>query len=218
MKYILCLGLLGLLLWLPGINVIHHIDLPKLDPYRITSHMFVTTKYPFIHHQYDIRLENIIYGQSLFYNDIFTVLQQAHHNDVVVFHLAGYGGDGEVMEQLINNVHQSYAHVIMSVEGDVYSAHSYLAVSGNELKMSNYSFMHFHASTILNLNCKDESGVDRGVSNMEHCQTIKNAIMNQELKLIDSIPLLTPYEKVKILTGHDVIISSDDYHTRTGTE
>src|SRR6266404_6650555 len=82
----------------------------------------------------NIRLDDEILGINS-YKDVAQKLQDAKTGDVIIFHLAGYGGDVEGTMDLINNIQQSNAYVIMSVEAPVFSGHAYLAISGNELRM-----------------------------------------------------------------------------------
>jgi|ERR1700733_15290024 len=207
------IALIGILLAVPGINLYHHIELPTLNKYRITSSVIFKVTFPFISHKYDVRLEDQIYNQ-VFYEDIETMLINTNENDTVVFHLAGYGGQVDTTIQLINTIKQSKAWIIMDVEAPVYSGHAYLALSGNELIMHKYTFLMLHFSSILDLDCSIQIGSDRGVSNQEHCQNLKNANIFIATNLVNDLPVLSVDEKVQLYTGHDVYLQENEVNKR----
>lgn len=206
----------ALVLWalaIPGINIYHHLDLPKLDPYRVTSHYILKSPFPFVHKEYEIRLENEIYS-SFYYQDVQAVLQDADKGDIVLFHLHGFGGRVDTVQDLINNIHNTKAYVIMSVEAPVYSGHAYLAVNGNKLIMEKYSYLMFHYSDILNIDCNKDTGTDRGQLKSYHCQIHKNTEMYEDTAMILDMPVLTKQEKNDIFQGKDVYITADEYYKR----
>lgn len=202
-----------LLLGIAGINVYHHLDLPKLNKYRIESHYVLNGTPMFLHSRYDIILEDTIYNQ-IYYDDVISTLQQAHKGDTVVFHLSGYGGDAQTEEFIADNIKNTKAHTVMSVEAPCYSAHAYLALVGNEIKMAPYSFLMLHFSTILNLDCSKQTGLDRGVSNVEHCNALKDNVVYVNTKELQEMPLLTNDERTKLYTGHDVYLQAETVNQR----
>lgn len=215
MKYVALLVLTALILGLPTINFQHHLNLPDIDKSRIISHhevgfsnLFVTVK-----KVTDIRLPSILQGEDRV-KDIMVILAEARPGDVVNFHLAGYGGDGDAMFEIINGIHASKATVNMIVESNVYSAHAYLATQGNTLTMLPYTYMMFHTVSAYGVDCSQEQGLDRTVPNSEHCQAMLDAVMAEANLLIANIPLLTLEEQQRIATGHDVYITAADYASR----
>lgn len=213
MKYVLAIGLLLLALSVPGVNIYHHVVLPSLNDDKIEESYKVNLEFPFIHKHYDITLNDTIYGTD-WYKNIGSVLRSANYGDTVTFHLAGYGGDEATLLLLINQVHMSKAYTTMSVESQVYSAHAYLAVSGDKLVMAPYTWLMFHFSSILSEDCSTKLGKDRGVSNVEHCQALKDTDIVLGKRLVESISILTSCEKERIEGGHDVYLISDEVMKR----
>lgn len=213
MKYVAILMLCALVLGLPTINFQHHLNLPDLDKNKITVVEIVNFDYPYLHKIIDIRLKSEIKGEDT-QRDVYKILAEAQTGDTITFHLAGYGGDGFTMFELINNIKASKAIVSMIVEAPVFSAHAYLATAGQFLTMEPYSFLMFHTLSSYGTDCSKETGTDRTVSNVEHCQALQDTLNNISIKLIANTPILTLDEKLRILTGHDVYITADQYNER----
>lgn len=218
MKKMMFLVLLALCFSLPGVNFYHHLSLPELDVHKITIHH---TGFLWLNKTIDIRLNDEIKGSNS-YKDVGQLLEDASSGDIIIFHLAGYGGDGQGLENLVNQLTLTKAYVIMSVEAPVYSAHAYLAVFGNELRMAPFSFLMFHTSSIYGINCSlpnplnenNPTGTDRTVSNQEHCQAMYDTSMKLFAYMLSQISLLTADEKQAISTGHDVYLLSGDVKQR----
>jgi hypothetical protein len=208
-------GLLILVLHLGGINVYHHTDIPFLnnEKHKIVVYKDLQLTYPWIKYTTEIRLDNEI-GSPDLYKDITQILSSAGYYDPVNFHLVGTGGRVDAALLLINNIQASKAQVNMIVEAPVYSAHAYIAVSGKTLTMRPYTYMMFHYSSVLNLDCSEATGTDRGVSNKEHCEMYKSTDLYNNNKVVMGLPLLTNQEKFMIMTGHDVYITSDEFYHR----
>lgn len=162
---------------------------------------------------FDIRMKDEIKGVDTV-NSIIRVLQEADTNTTVVFHLAGYGGDIETLFRLVNEIHRSNAKVIGIVEAPVYSAHAYLAANIPLLIIDKYSYLMFHGSSILNTNCLTSTGEDRGVSNVYHCQMMKNSHLALTHELIWNTTVLTNEERVTIENGGDVYLFPKDIQKR----
>lgn len=178
-----------------------------LHPYGIVkdSGLFGTT--------YNIRLGNELGDADSIAPEITTV-EQAGIFDTVVFHIEGYGGDVDGLIALINAIKLSKAHVVMSVEGPSYSAYAVLATQGDELRMSQNSFLMFHTSSLVNYNCANQTGEDRGVSNVTHCEGYYNANMSLWYKILDSIKILSSSDIFAIESGHDVYLTADQVNAR----
>lgn len=211
MRYVALLAMALLVLGLPTVHFEHHLNLPSLDKYEIVSHFKLSS------HVYnrvtDIRLNDTIAGENTVKN-IVTVLKDAYEGDVVIFHLAGYGGEVETVYYIVNNIKLSKAHVIMSVESPVYSGHAYLAVSGDELIMAPYTYLMFHTVSVYGMDCNTQTGTDRTVSNVEHCQKMYDNVMGLAQKFIINMPILKASEKIDVLTGHDVYLDSTEVQAR----
>lgn len=192
------------------INFEHHLHLPP----EISARNIVTEHGTWLlGRTYDVTLAVELKNQNSV-ESIANILRNATDRDTVIFHISGYGGDGQAMFYLIDNIHSTKAHTIMSVEAPAYSAHAYLAVSGDELRMASYSFLMFHTLSSYGIDCSEMQGTDRTVSNVEHCQAMLDTLNYEATKLITHTDLLTVEEKVRIETGHDVYITSDDYNLR----
>jgi ATP-dependent protease ClpP protease subunit len=199
------------------INIHHKVHLPdEISRNNIVSSQsfFNPAATSFHSTKYDIHLKAEIKGLNEI-RPILEVLDAAKAGDVVVFHIAGFGGEAQSMYNLINHVRSTKAKTVMIVEAPCYSAHAYLAVSGDVLIMRQLSYLMFHTISIYGTNCSLTKGMDRNVSNVEHCQNfLKNALeLNDEL--LDSITILTEDEKELIKTGHDVYITDEKFNQRT---
>lgn len=218
MKSILMAALIAALVVTSGlvdINIEHHLNLP--EPFKssniIETHRNLSVYYPWVTKESHIYMKDELEAQKQV-TDMIKVLNEAKKGDLVVFHLAGYGGNVEVFTRLINSVQSSKAHVTMVVEAPVYSGHAYLAVSGNELIMKPYSYLMLHTSSGYGYDCTKETGEDRTVPNSEHCQVFLNNHINLINYIIDNIRILTVDEKNALKSGHDIYITSGDYQRR----
>jgi ATP-dependent protease ClpP protease subunit len=191
-------------------NIIHHEEIPVQ---LIENQVITYTKQSIFGDKIDIRMDSEIKGHETVRN-IIKVLQEAKPSDKIIFHLAGYGGEVEVVEDIINNIKVSKAHVIMQVEAPVYSGHAYLALSGDELIMLPYSYLMLHTSSGYGSDCSKETGTDRTVSNVEHCEAGLKAHLDLINKVLNELPFLTSDEKARIMTGHDFYMTSDEYKRR----
>ena len=215
MKKIVAVGIVALILGIPGINIFHHVELPTLNKYRIVSAHNIDSTYPFLHKHTDITLEDEV-KSNIWYEDVSKVLRDAKEGDTITFHLMGYGGREDSLYMLINQIKNSKAIITMSVEAPVYSAHAYLAVAGDKLVMAPYTWLMFHFSSVLDVDCSKAKGLDRGVSKEEKCKQFKQVDVDLGIKMISTIDLLTAEEKSSIITGHDVYLTSDVVSQRQG--
>ncbi len=210
------------------INIEHHLNAPKelANPNEVVytnlyvQHLFKQSLYK---RQIDITLGDVVKGHYPV-REVVDALQTAQKTDHIIFHIAGYGGVVDSTLLIINSILNTKAFTTMSVESPSFSGHAYIAVSGNELFMSKYSYIMFHTSSGYGMDCnkkrppgtngKDDPGydpeeLDRTVPNKEHCQVLSKAHINTVNKFLDSVIYLTRDEKEMIKKGHDVIINSD---------
>lgn len=222
MKYVAALAIILLAFAVPGINFYHHVEFPNLVKDKITTERFADWAHVRVGTKTTIRLGTEIKAPE-HYKDVERVLQEAQIGDEVVFHLSGYGGEMITETELTANVRMSKAFVTMVVDAPVYSAHAYLAVSGDRLVMAKYSFLMFHMAAIAvndeetmisQVDCTSLTGVDRGVPNSEHCMALKRAMMISENAALEDIKLLTRAEKDRLYTGNDVYLFPDDIKMR----
>jgi len=198
-----------------GVNLYHHLELPTLNKDKVHSSYFWNLKPPFIHTKYDIRLSDEIQAPQDYFDIGHIIQDQAKSGDKITFHLAGYGGQVQGLNYLYSVIKDSKAPIEMRVEAPVYSAHAYLALMGSSLHVSQSAFLMFHYSSVINLDCSNEKGEDRGVSNVEHCETYKAEGIKEAERMLNTAYLLTPQEKDQIRQGHDVYLDADEVKERT---
>lgn len=211
MKYILAsAAVIGsvLISGMVDINIEHHLNLPELNKTNITKHTGI------FNNKYDIYLTDQIKGMG-HYPDVIKTLENAKKGDTVIFHLAGYGGAVDGLINIQSAITFSKANVVMQVEGPVYSGHAYLALTpGTTLIMAPHTFLMLHFSSILNEDCNAEKGIDRGVSNVEHCQVLKNVLINQNIEILSKISILTTEDIISLSQGHDLYLTKEEVEKR----
>lgn len=186
------------------------------SPHLIYDKPFINFSFPFIHTEYNIQMADEI-GELDTVRAVDRVLQTAEKGDKVIFHLSGYGGEVESVYNIVNNIRNSKAFVIMKVEAPVYSGHAYLAVNGDQLEMSDQAFLMFHNSSEMNLDCSNvpnKNEMDRNQTNEEHCNIMKVNDMYLINKLLIESQVLTPNEKIALISGYDVYIQGDVVNQR----
>ncbi len=218
MKYVAGFALLLMALSIPGVNFYHHLVLPEIYFDKVETKIGYNTTYPFIHYNKDITLTDGIDSHSILYFNIVQALRNAVKGDTITFHLAGYGGDVQTTTILIDNIKTTKAKTVMVIEGPVYSAHAYIALSGDVVEIKPYAFVMLHSNSILSVDCSTATGTDRGVSNVEHCNMMKDALMTSNVKLLIDLKYVTNEEKLNILMGHDVYLQSDEINYRINKE
>lgn len=211
MRYILLTAVIMALVLMSGkidVNIEHRLHLPEINLDQ--TPIFKNSTYGIFNTKVDVYLKNTIKDMGSYY-EVAHVINNLSKGDKVIFHLGGYGGDMLGLIQLQSSIAESKAEIIMLVEAPVFSAHAYLAITPNtKLIMMPNTFLMFHTVSTVNKDCSKETGTDRGVSNVEHCEALKGALMYVVDNIIDNAKLLTTQEKEAINTGHDVYIHSTD--------
>lgn len=207
MKYVLLISITCLVLGLFKVNVYHNINLPQQynGANRFSQSLFVDSRFPFIHTQYDIQMAQEIKDYDDI-RDIDKVIQGANYGDVINFHLAGYGGSVNSVYSIIDNIDRGKAHVVMIVEAPVYSGHAYLAVNGDELIVTPFSYLMFHTSSEYDLDCSLQLGKDRNMTNEEHCNIEKQNDFVLFEQLLERSKILTEDEKNQLRNGKDIYL------------
>ena len=209
--------LFALLVWgtimasgLITVNLQHNLHLPKeiLNRNTITSNYSFSIDYPFITKVVDIYMVDEIrsYKQT---QDIVEALNSASSNTVVNMHLAGYGGDIEPVDRIINSMLTSKANVVTIVEAPVYSGHAYIAIYGKTLVIRPYAYIMLHTTSIWGHDCSDEEGMDRGITKRKSCENFMYNHMYLTTRIIMEAPILTSDQKQDLLLGREVYIQSD---------
>lgn len=139
--------------------------------------------------------------------------------DTVVLHLAGNGGEGSGLVYIINALKESKAHVVGSMEGSIASAHVFLLTASDEIQIKGEGYLLFHSISTLNMVediCTQQMGKDRGIAVYTKCTENNTKILEIYNKILDKYAekYLTKEEMGKYLSGHDVILSSDEFKLR----
>lgn len=144
------------------------------------------------------------------------------------FHLEGSGGRTATIIKLYNVIKLNETKVISIVEGPVYSAHAFLAMLGEEIRISPSSLFMFHEAAAYNSLTKQyikpiemcetfRGQLDRGQDAYKKCVDMVNAeskSMNNMLKRT-VFKYLTPEETAKFNEGYDIYISGEEMISRT---
>ncbi len=181
---------------------------PNINYHTLLKPQIVTTEsYRVFGTVYNINLGDELEGSEAI-QTVLTTIQSADSHDKIVFHIKGYGGSVDGLLSIINAVHRTEAHVVMSVEGPSYSAYAVLATQGHELIIDDAAFLMFHTTSLVNVHCDQAKGIDRGDTNERHCQQYYDAKLALWQTLLDDIKYLTEKEKLTISLGQDVYLMS----------
>ncbi len=181
---------------------------------------------PFVSKQCDSTLSETIASKQA-YAHLTQVLRDSVWGDTVVLHLKGNGGLVSGEESIEQAIKSSKAHVVTSAEGDVYSAHAFLAVAGDEVILAPNINLLFHRMAMQGKSlpqllkegyCDSAEGTDRGQSNKDKCLTFFKTQIDKEDKWLKETmnPFLKPSEVQAVIDGYDVIINSDVINARLG--
>ncbi len=162
---------------------------------------------------YEVQLDEEI-GDPKSVRKTVDIFRNSKKGDIINVHISGPGGQVDTTFLLINAIRASKAHVRMIVEAPSYSGDAYIATQGSELIMMPYSYLMFHTSSGYGYDCSLDTGVDRTVSNKEHCESFMKMHLYEIEKLIESVSILLMEEKISLKYGHDVYISADEYNNR----
>jgi len=157
------------------------------------------------------------------YQDIFRTIRSA---DVVYIHLVGNGGQVQTAKQFYNVIKSTKAKVITVVEGDVYSAHAFITMMGDEIIIGDNVTMLIHTSSILgaykkycssnNINEDGTHKLDRGQSAYDKCIDFYSKGLAQTERLIFTLfsRVLTMKEYKQVIAGHDIILTGEEVRKR----
>lgn len=175
----------------------------------------------------DIYISSAIYQPDA-YAEIYKVIETADKNQVIYLHLSGEGGDFRTVYRFADAINNSNSHVYTSVEGNALSAHAYIALLGEKVKISANSAFLFHVmgikvskegdTLIYNKDiCVLRAGhMDRGQDSIKKCEDL----VQSDLNIFDSFfnkynaPYFTQKEKSDLYAGYDVIISGQEMAKR----
>lgn len=149
---------------------------------------------------------------------LINALQTADKGDVIIIHLAGYGGDGETMMVLVSAIRASSAMTIAVVEAPVYSAHAYIALACDKVLMQPYTTLMLHNGSNNNINCDEFVGLkDRGHDESVKCKQMQAAVNYMVTGLLNTFTLITPEERSLVENGYDLYLTSDEVIFREQT-
>lgn len=127
----------------------------------------------------------------------------------------GYGGRADQAGRIISAIQDSKACVKIKTVGNVYSAHAYIALSGDILEIDPDVTLMYHRGSFYNMTdevCADERGkVDRGLSGYDKCIQFLEEYNKHELRFMKRTiaPFLTEDEFNKVLNGEDIYVFGD---------
>lgn len=165
--------------------------------------------------KYDIYLANKLITQKQM-QDIAQIANSAGKLDEIVLHIAGVGGNVEIVYRLVNTLNNSKAKVRAIVEAPSYSGHALLALSIRDLTILPNAYLMLHTVSGYGFVCSPELKlqIDRGQTAYESCMNIVNALTQQANLFIDSLNYITVNEKQSIKNGYEVYIFADELHKR----
>ena len=211
MKYALaCVALMGCVLMSGKVdlNIEHNMHLPK-EFSNETMIYYSYKQWPLPSKRIDIYLKNVIKEMGSYIN-ISEALKQAGPTDEVYFHIAGYGGNLLGMTTIVSAIRSTKASVTMLVEGPSYSGHAYLAtIPGVKLIMSDHTFLMFHHVGALGTDCSTAKGLDRGTSNVDHCEGAVQALVALADTYLKANPYLTKQELKDLQDGRDIYLTAN---------
>lgn len=134
--------------------------------------------------------------ESFDYADLIQLLRIVGTNDVVKIILQGTGGDCHGCVSLINAMQTCAAHVICETLGPCYSAHSTIALAGDNLIMHENSILMFHDFSTRSAGKSSEIELD--------ILTTKKWIHSYMQRI--HYPFLTKKECNELINGKDLYI------------
>lgn len=192
-----------------NINFQHNLHLPKelTNPTVVIEHTNLWLK-----KTVTVYLSGTI-GKQAMMNELMVAIDKTKKGDQLIFHLSGYGGDAMMTINIIGHIKlakERGVHVTMYVDGDVYSAHAFLATQGDDLFLHSKATMYFHTTSSFEEDCKSATGMDRADSAYAVCKLVVDSWLMKSNRMIDDIKFLTKEAKDRIKTGHGVIVFWND--------
>lgn len=163
----------------------------------------------------DIYLGDTI-GSAQSYIEVAQVLDTADKEDTITFHLQGYGGYVDGATFLYSHMKSTDATVITSVEGPVYSAHAFLGVAGDRIKVQDTALFMFHRGSLYNQEkslCYASAGTkDRRKDAYQKCVDYLHSSSDHVVKLFSRTVknALTTDQWNAVLDGDDVYLTAEE--------
>ena len=187
-----------------GLTITHKPKLPFLD----TQKIMCTGYFKEVCH---VRFSTEI-GDPEKYSDFLLLLDRLDSNDHVFLHLAGKGGQVRTTIQLVNAIQSSKARVTTVVEAPVYSAHAFLAVSGDDSIIHPTVMFMFHRTSLYGKHravCNKQRGkVDRTISAEFKCRDYVRHTLAIDREMMQRLVghILSADEFKRMMRGHDIIL------------
>lgn len=102
---------------------------------------------PYIYNEYHIYIYSTIEEQHL-YTDLFQIIRNCSNFDIIHIYINSLGGDLCTLCSFSSVIEETEAYVICHVDGDAFSAAFILAFMGDEVKISKFSQLMAHNSSI----------------------------------------------------------------------
>jgi len=167
----------------------------------------------------NVRLARTI-GSQENYTELLQKLSSAKSEDVFNFYLSGNGGQSVSMVLISNGMRSTKAQVNVVVDGPVYSAHAFIALSGKTIDIKPGALFLFHRTSLygkVNKVCSCFVGkLDRTVDAHKKCLKVLTGITTTFYKFADDLvkDILTVEEREEMKQGHDIVISGEDMKKR----
>lgn len=198
-----------------GVNLSHHHTLPMFEKNKIVCTGFYNKTC-------EVRLGTSITKPENF-KDVLSLLSQAKSGDTIIFYLIGYGGQVDTTTQLLYAIRTTKATTVAIVQGSVYSAHAYIAVSMNKMIINPLATFMFHRSSAYGREsvCDEKKGtIDRKQDAYKKCMDYLNTMLEQDKNevILTLGPFLTKVELQAILDGHDVYVQGYEMQKRLSSK
>lgn len=153
-----------------------------------------------IHHHYltgAIKYEPKILG-------LIKCLKCSGPKDLIYIYLNSQGGDLDITTQIINSINATRATVVTVADGEVSSAASLIFFAGHALEVSEYSTFLIHNGSVV-IGGKFNEVKDRVANDHAFMEKLFHGVYGK---------FLSSSEIDKVLSGRDIILSSEQVITR----
>jgi len=161
------------------------------------------------------------------YLGLYKLIVESPKNTVINIHLSGYGGDVSTVVHLANAIQESKAEVDTIVEGNVFSAHAFIAMLGKHIYIQPNVLLLFHIPAVqdpktgenitMNQLCLYYKGYkDRGQDAYLKCLEDSAAYNNMFNTLVSKyvFPYLTSNEIIRFNDGWNINVQGSDMSNR----
>jgi ATP-dependent protease ClpP protease subunit len=144
---------------------------------------------------------NYLIGPLFLYNDVILILQNTTEEQEIIFHIANFGGYIHTGNVLLNEISQSKAYTVASVEGQSYSMAANIACSTNKLDLKKFSYLMFHTY---------RGGISGNGQEMRARSAAADKNFGIQLDQCAAKGVLTIEQRDSILNGTDIYVFPED--------